>query len=643
MSIQVTLPDGSVREVARGTTALQVAESIGPRLAKAALAAKVNGEVVDLSTPLHEDAKLAILTWDSAEGREVFRHTSTHIMAQAVKRLWPEAKLTVGPPLENGYFYDIDIRPLTPEDLEKIEEEMRRIIAEDLPIQREEVSRAEALKLFEELGETYKIELINELPDGETISLYRQGEFVDLCRGPHLPSTGRVKAPKLMSVAGAYWRGDQNNQQLQRLYGTSFPSQKELEQYLFQLEEAKRRDHRKLGQELELFSLRDESPGMPFWHPKGMQLWNTLQNWSRELQARHGYQEVSTPQVLKTDLWHRSGHYNHYRDNMYFMNVDEEEYGLKPMNCPCHCLLFSERVHSYRELPIRIAEYGRLHRYELSGALHGLLRVRTLVQDDAHIFCREDQIEEEIRNVLGIVDEIYSTFGMKYTIKLSTRPDDYMGDLETWNAAEASLERALRDMGRDFELNPGDGAFYGPKLDFDVHDSLGRVWQCATVQLDFQMPRKFELKYTDADGKEKTPVMIHRAIMGSLERFIGILIEHFAGAFPVWLAPEQVRVLPITDRNRDYAEQVVAQLREAGIRASGDWRNEKVNYKIREAQLQKVPFMLVVGDKEEAAGTVAVRRRESGDQGSQPLADFIAAVQAEVKAKALPPVPGAAE
>lgn len=632
MPIQITLPDGSRRSYEAGVTAAQVAADLGRGLAKAALAARVDGEVVDLDRPITADATLEILTWDSPAGREVYRHTSTHIMAQAVKRLMPEAKLTVGPPLEDGYYYDIDTpRPLTPDDLAAIEAEMRRIIRESLPIRREEVDRSDAIRLFEERGEPYKVELIRDLPPEATISLYRQGEFVDLCRGPHLPDTGKVKAVKLMSVAGAYWRGDQSNQQLQRLYGTSFPSQAELDRYLFRLEEAKRRDHRKLGPELELFIFRDESPAMPFWLPKGAVVWNLLEDFSREVQRRHGYHEVHTPQVMKVDLWQRSGHWDHYKDNIYFMEKDQEVYGLKPMNCPGHCLLFASRPRSYRDLPFRISEYGRLHRYERSGALHGLLRVRTLCQDDAHLFVREDQIESEIKGVLEIVDEVYRTFGMPYAIKLSTRPADFMGEIEVWNRAEAALEGALRSLGRPFALNPGEGAFYGPKLDFDVTDALGRTWQCATIQLDFQMPRRFELTYKDQDGREKTPVMIHRAIMGSLERFIGILIEHYAGAFPTWLAPVQVKLLPITDRQHGYALELLRELQSAGVRAEADLRNEKIGYKIRAAELEKVPYMLVLGDAESANRQVAVRKRGAGDLGPRPFDRFVADLVGEVR------------
>ncbi len=636
--IHVKLPDGSAREYPEGVSCLEVAQSIGQRLAKAALAAKVDGKVVDLSHKLDGDCALAILTFEDALGREVFRHSSTHLMAQAVKRLFPKAKLTIGPPLEDGFYYDIDNpEPFTPEDMERIEGEMAKIVAEDLPIQRQVLSRQEALDLFGRQGESYKVEIVNDLPEEEPISTYTQGEFIDLCRGPHLPSTGRIKAFKLTSVAGAYWHGDEKNQQLQRLYGTSFEKKADLDAHLEKLEEAKRRDHRKLGPQLGLFTFREESPGMAFWLPKGTVLWNVLGDWSRQIQANRDYNEVITPQVMKVDLWHQSGHYDHYKDNMYFMTRDEEDYGLKPMNCPGHCLVFGSTRRSYRELPLRLSEYTKLHRYERSGALHGLLRVRAFCQDDAHLFVTEDQIQEEIKGVLELVDEIYSTFGMRYVIKFSTMPDDHMGDLEVWQKAEGALEGALKALGRDYELNPKDGAFYGPKLDFDVVDSLGRKWQLATIQLDFQMPINFDLTYIDADGKEKRPVMIHRAIMGSLDRFIGILIEHFAGAFPVWLAPVQVKVLPISDQQLDYAHQVARELRAAGVRVEVEERSEKIGAKIRDAQLEKVPYMLVVGAKEAEVGKVAVRSRELGDQGAVSLAEFREQVVGEIRSHALPP------
>lgn len=637
MSINITLPDGSVRSYeGEQVTPAEVAASIGKGLAKAALAAKVDGRLVDLSHPIKQDAEIAIVTWDSTEGHEVFWHTSTHIMAQAVKRLFPDAQLTVGPTIDEGYFYDIDTpRTLTPEDVEKVEAEMKKIIEADFPIVRKELSREDAIAYFEGIGEHYKVEIIKDLPEDEVISAYTQGEFTDLCYGPHLPSTGKVKALKITNIAGAYWRGDQNNKQLQRLYGVSYPSQKELEQYNFRIEEAKKRDHRRLGKELGLFSLRDESPAIPFWLPKGRVLWNTLRDWSYKTQLRLGYQEINTPQVLKVDLFHQSGHYDFYKDNMYFMNQDGTEYGLKPMNCPAHCLVFSEGVHSYRDLPVRYSEYERLHRWEMSGAVHGLMRVRGLCQDDAHLFCTEEQIEKEIMGVLRLLDQTYSTLGLTYKVKLSTRPEEYMGELELWNKAEVTLEKTLNDIGANWVLNPGDGAFYGPKLDFDVTDSLGRTWQCATLQLDFQLPIRFNLSYVDRDGGQKTPIIIHRAIFGSIERFIGILIEHFAGAFPTWLAPEQVRILPIADRHIEYAEQLKEKLLDHEIRATVDADHEKIGYKIRNGQLQKVPYMLIIGDREAETGSVAVRSREAGDLGTKSAEEFIADILTEINEKRL--------
>lgn len=635
--IKVTLPGGTTKEYPKGTTPYQIAESIGPRLAKAALAAKVNGSVTDLTRPLTADAEVEILTAESEEGLEVLRHSTAHLMAQALKRLHPGTKLAIGPVVGERFYYDVDCpKPLTEEDFAHIEAEMRKIVEEDLPIRREEVGKAEAVELFEGMGEGFKLEILDDLNDGE-ISLYRQGEFVDLCRGPHVPSTGYIKAFKLLSVAGAYWRGDSSRPMLQRVYGTSFPKQSELEAYLHRLEEAARRDHRRLGPALDLYSFHEEAPGFAFWRPKGQTLYRTLENFSRELQEKRGYQEVATPWILRSKLWERSGHWYHYKENMFVMEHEGETLAVKPMNCPNHCLLYKEQTRSYRDLPLRIAEYGPLSRFELSGTLHGLMRVRGLHQDDAHLFVREDQIESEIANVLELFDEVYSTFGMKYSIKLSTRPDDFMGSVETWDRAEAALARALEKAGREYEINPKDGAFYGPKLDFYVTDALGRVWQCATVQLDYQFPEKFDLTYVDADGTEKRPVMIHRAIMGSLERFIGILVEHFAGAFPTWLAPVQARVIPIGDSHHEYAQGVARTLKEAGLRVEVDSRNEKVGYKIRDAQVQKVPYMLVVGEKEVASGALSVRSRSRGDLGSMAVSEFVERIRAEVDAKALEP------
>ncbi len=582
------------------------------------------------------DGSIQSFDFSNPEGREIYRHSTAHILAQAVKRVFPEARLAIGPAIEDGFYYDIDSpQAITPEDLERIEAEMKNIIKENLPIEREVLTRDEALNLFRELNEPYKLELIEDLPPDSEISIYRQGEFVDLCRGPHVPSTKRIKAFKLLSVAGAYWRGDEKRPMLQRIYGTSFTSKEELEQFLWQREEAKRRDHRKLGPELDLFSFREEAPGFAFWHPRGLVVYNTLVQFSQGIQERYGYREVATPSIMDVKLWHRSGHYNHYRENMYFIDKEDEHFAVKPMNCPAHCLIYSTGIRSYRDLPLRLSEYGRLARFERSGTLHGLLRVRGFVQDDAHLFVREDQIQEEIHSVLKIVDEIYGTFGMSYEIKLSTRPEDFMGDPALWDKAEESLVQALKAVGRPYTVNPGDGAFYGPKLDFDVLDSLGRRWQCATVQLDFQMPERFDLTYVDENGQQKRPVMIHRAIMGSLERFIGILVEHFAGAFPVWLAPVQARVIPIAERHLAYAKEVTSRLKQAGLRAELDERSEKVGYKIRQAQVEKVPYMLIVGDREAEAGQVSLRSRAKGEEGAAPLDEVVSRIKEEAVGRRL--------
>ncbi len=619
----------------RGTTPAEIARCTAPDAAERAVAARLDGRVVDMSRPLVEGGRLSLLTFADEEGREVYRHTAAHVLAQAVKRLFPGARLAVGPALEDGFYYDVETpRPLGPEDLERLEEEMRRVIAEDLPVERLVLSREEAERLFAGLGESYKIEIIGDIPPEEEVTAYRQGEFVDLCRGPHLPSTGRLGAVKLLSVSGAYWRGDERGPMLQRIYGTAFAEEAELEHFLWQREEARRRDHRRLGPELGLFTFHEEAPGFAFWQPKGTVLYNLLVDLSRRIQARHGYREVMTPAIMDASLWRRSGHWDHYRDNMYFIEKEDELAAVKPMNCPGHCLMYRERVRSYRDLPLRVSEYGRVARFERSGTLHGLLRVRGFVQDDAHLFVREDQIEDEILIVLAIVEEVYRTFGMAYAVKLSTRPADFMGDPALWDRAEAALAAALDRAGLPYLPNPGEGAFYGPKLDFDVTDSLGRRWQLATVQLDFQMPEKFDLTYRDRDGREKRPVMIHRAVMGSLERFIGILVEHYAGAFPLWLAPVQAVVLPIAERHHDYAREVTAFLGEAGFRVEADLRDEKIGARIRDAQLQKVPYMLVVGDREREGRLAGLRHRSEGDLGAFPLAEVAARLRAEA-------VPGA--
>ena len=633
--INVTLKGGEIRQYEAGTTALDVAKALGSGLYKAACACKINGEPCDLRTALPDGCELAILTFDDAEGKHAFWHTASHIMAQAVKRLYPDVKLTIGPAIENGFYYDFDAgEPLTPETLEKIEAEMKQIVKEALPLERFELSPNEAVKLMEAKNEPYKVELIGEhAGKGEPISFYRQGEFTELCAGPHLPDTGRVKAFKLTSCTGAYWRGDAKNQMLQRIYGTAFPKQAALDEYLARMEEAKKRDHRKLGKELELFTIMEEGPGFPFFLPKGMVLKNLLIDYWREIHREAGYQEISTPMILSRSLWERSGHWAHYKENMYTTVIDEEDYAIKPMNCPGGMLVYKTKPRSYRDLPLRVGELGLVHRHELSDALHGLMRVRCFTQDDAHIFMTPDQIKEEIKGVVALIDKVYGTFGFPYKIELSTMPEDHMGELADWERATDALRGAITELGYAYEVNEGDGAFYGPKLDFHLQDCLGRTWQCGTIQLDFQLPERFELEYTGADGQKHRPIMIHRVVFGSIERFIGILIEHFAGAFPLWLAPEQVRILPISERHHEKAREIYQQLFDAGMRVEIDERSEKIGYKIREAQLQKIPYMLIIGDKEAESGTVSVRRRGEGDLGAVKTEAFLATALAEITAK----------
>lgn len=630
--IQVTLK-GDVRSFESGVTVADVARSIGAGLYKAACGGRVNGEAVDLRTPLTEDCSLEILTFDQPEGKHAYWHTTSHIMAQAVKRLFPEAKLAIGPAIENGFYYDIDLdRTLTPEDLTRIEAEMKKIIKENLPLERFELSPEEARELMAKEDQPYKLELIEEHSGkGERISFYRQGEFTDLCAGPHLMSTGNVKAVKLTNCTGAYWRADANNKMLQRVYGISFPKAADLEAYLTMLEEAKKRDHRKLGKQLELFTILDEGPGFPFFLPKGMILKNLLIEYWREMHRKAGYQEISTPVILSRTLWERSGHWDHYKQNMYTTQIDEEDFAIKPMNCPGGILVYKTKMHSYRDLPLRMGELGLVHRHELSGALHGLMRVRCFTQDDAHIFMTPSQIKEEIKGVVQLIDTVYKTFGFTYHIELSTMPEDHMGSLEDWNTATDALRAAISELGYEYEVNEGDGAFYGPKLDFHLTDCLGRTWQCGTIQLDFQLPERFELEYTGEDGAKHRPIMIHRVVFGSIERFIGILTEHFAGAFPLWLSPVQVTVLPISERHAEYAQKVRDTLADAGLRVELDDRNEKIGYRIREAQLQKIPYMLVVGDKEAESGEVSVRGRKEGDTGSMALDAFVRKALQEIK------------
>ena len=617
---------GDAKEFEAGVTAAEVAKSIGAGLYKAACACKIDGEAADLRTPLTKDCSLEILTFDSAEGKHAYWHTTAHIMAQAIGRLYPGAKFAIGPAIENGFYYDVDLpQTLTPDDLTKIEAEMKKIIKEDLPLERFELSPADAEKLMADKQQDYKLELIAEHSGkGEPISFYQQGEYVDLCAGPHLMSTGHVKAVKLTNCTGAYWRADANNKMLQRVYGISFPKTADLEAYITMLEEAKKRDHRKLGRDLELFTIMDEGPGFPFFLPKGMVLKNLLIDYWREIHRKAGYLEISTPMILNRSLWERSGHWDHYKQNMYTTVIDEQDFAIKPMNCPGGMLVYKTKLHSYRDLPLRMGELGLVHRHELSGALHGLMRVRCFTQDDAHIFMTPDQIKDEIKGVVNLIDSVYKTFGFQYHIELSTMPEDHMGAQEDWDNATDALRAAITELGYDYEVNEGDGAFYGPKLDFHLTDCLGRTWQCGTIQLDFQLPERFELEYTGEDGAKHRPIMIHRVVFGSIERFIGILTEHFAGAFPLWLSPVQVKVLPISERHHEYAEKVAAQLQEAGLRVEADLRNEKIGYKIREAQLQKTPYMLVVGDKEAETGTVSVRGRKDGDLGAMSLADFSA-------------------
>ena len=631
----ITFPDGSRREYADGTTPLAIAESISPRLAKATLSCTIDGAHSDAFRPIDGDHEIKFNTFQDEDGRWAYRHTASHVLAQAVKRLYPNVKLAIGPAIENGFYYDFDVdTPFTPEDLEKLEKEMAKIQQENLPLERFELPREEAMRYMDEKGEPYKVELIRDLPEDAVISFYRQGEFVDLCAGPHVASTGKVKNCKLMSVAGAYWRGSEKNKMLQRIYGTAFEKKADLDAYLTMLEEAKKRDHRKLGKELGLFTIMDEGPGFPFFLPKGMVLKNTLIDYWREVHKRYGYVEISTPMILNRQLWETSGHWFHYKDNMYTTVIDDEDYAIKPMNCPGGMLVYKTEMHSYRDLPLRMGELGLVHRHELSGALHGLFRVRCFTQDDAHIFMTWEQMKDEIKNVMRLFDEVYSTFGLSYQIELSTMPEDHMGDEKDWEFATNTLRDAVVEMGKDYEVNEGDGAFYGPKLDFHLSDCLGRTWQCGTIQLDMQLPERFDLEYVGADGAKHRPVMIHRVVFGSIERFIGVITEHFAGAFPTWLAPVQVKVLPITDRAAERCVEVQKALEAHGVRVETDLRNEKIGFKIREAQMQKIPYMLVLGDKEVEQGRVSVRSRKDGDLGTSTLDDFTAKLLDEIKSKA---------
>ena len=632
--MKITLKDGSSKEYAESRQVIEIAADISEGLARVATAGEIDGETVDLRTVVDKDCELNILTFNDEKGKGAFRHTASHIMAQAIKRLYPDTKLAIGPSIDDGFYYDIDREtPLTAEDLEKIEKEMKKIVKEALPIEQFNKPRAEAIEYFKEKGANYKVELIEDLPEDSVISFYSQGEFTDLCAGPHLMNTKTVKAFKLTSLAGAYWRGSEKNKMLQRIYGTAFPKKAELEEYLNMLEEAKKRDHRKLGKELGLFMMRDEGPGFPFFLPKGMVLKNALLDYWRDIHNKAGYVEISTPIMLSRHLWETSGHWDHYKENMYTTVIDDTDFAIKPMNCPGGILVYQSEPRSYRDLPLRMGELGLVHRHEKSGQLHGLMRVRCFTQDDAHIFMMPEQIRDEIKDVAKLIDSVYSLFGFKYHVELSTRPEDSMGSDEDWNMATDALRGALDDLELPYVVNEGDGAFYGPKIDFHLEDSIGRTWQCGTIQLDFQLPMRFNCEYTGADGEKHRPIMIHRVVFGSIERFIGILIEHFAGAFPTWLAPVQVKVLPISDKHMEYGQKVLDELKASGIRAELDSRAEKIGYKIREAQMQKVPYMLVVGAKEEEENLVSVRSRFAGDEGQRSLDEFIAAMKEEVESK----------
>lgn len=630
--VKIILPDGSAKEYAAGTTLGEAVKQLSNSLAKKVLAANVNGELTDLREELVDGSEVAFLTFEEDGGKHTLRHTASHILAQAVKRLWPEAKLAIGPAIDKGFYYDIDMEhTLTPEDLGKIEKEMSRIVKENLPITKSVMPRQEAIEFFKSKNEDYKVELIQDLPEDAVISCYSQGDFIDLCAGPHVASTGKVKAFKLQSIAGAYWRGDEKNKMLQRIYGTAFEEKEELDAYLHLLEEAAKRDHRKLGKELGLFVIKEEGPGFPFFLPKGMALRNELENFWREVHHEFEYEEIRTPIILNKQLWETSGHWFHYRENMYTTIIDEEEYAIKPMNCPGGILVYQNEMHSYRDFPLRYAELGLVHRHELSGALHGLFRVRAFTQDDAHVFMLPSQMQSELMKVIELFDRIYSQFGLKYHVELSTKPDNAMGDDAIWEAATEALRNAIEAKGIPYVINPGDGAFYGPKLDYHIEDSLGRTWQCGTIQLDMNLPERFQIEYIGEDGQKHRPIMIHRACFGSMERFIGILTEHYAGAFPTWMAPVQVKILPISEKHVEYAKELAKQMHRDYVRVEVDDRSEKIGYKIRQAQMAKVPYMLVVGDKEVEEGTVNVRKHGGDELGSVPFEEFFNSIKIEIK------------
>jgi len=635
MMVNVTFPDESVKSFEKGISLYDIAKSISPGLAKNVFAAGVNGKTTDLRMPVNEDCRIQFYKFEDEEGKKAFWHTSSHVLAQAVKRLFPQAKLAIGPAIDSGFYYDFDVsEPFTPEDLEALEKEMGKIIKENPPISRFELQRAQAILKEENAGEDYKVELIADLPEDEVISFYEQGDFFDLCAGPHIMNLGDIKAVKLTSIAGAYWRGDEKNKMLQRIYGISFPKKSLLDEYLYKMEEAKKRDHRKLGKELDLFSILEEGPGFPFFHPKGMIIRNELENFWRTMHAKRGYDEIKTPIILDVELWKRSGHWDNYKENMYFTTIDEREFAIKPMNCPGGMLLYKRKMHSYKDLPIRMGELGLVHRHELSGALHGLMRVRNFTQDDAHIFMTREQITDEIIGVIDFIDYMYKVFGFSYEVELSTKPEKAIGSDDQWETATQGLITALKQKGLPYKVNEGDGAFYGPKIDFHLQDSIGRTWQCGTIQLDFQMPERFDLTYVGADGDKHRPIVIHRVIYGSIERFIGILTEHFAGAFPLWLSPIQCVVIPVNEAYNEYATEVQQLFAEQGIRVQVDDRNEKLGYRIREAQLQKIPYMFVVGQKEAETKTVSIRARKEGNGGDMPIDEALKKLRMEIEDKA---------
>lgn len=635
--IKVTLPDNSVKEYIEGILVRDVTKDISNGLYRQAVGAVVNGKVMGYVEPLTEDCDFKVVKFDDPEGKEIFWHTTSHVMAAAIKQLWPDTKFAIGPAISDGFYYDMETdHRFVPEDLEKIEEKMLEIAKDDKKMVRVEVSRDEALKMFKEEGQDYKVELINDLPEDELITLYKMGDvFTDLCRGPHLESTKKIKAIKLKTIAGAYWRGDSDRQMLQRIYGISFEKAKQLEQWEELQKEIERRDHRKIGREMDLFSFHEEGPGFPFFHPNGMILMNELLDWWRGVLDERGYGEIKTPLIMNEELWHRSGHWDHYKENMYFTKIDEEDYAIKPMNCPGSVLTYASNQHSYRDLPIRLAEFGQVHRHELSGTLHGLFRVRTFTQDDAHVYCLPSQIKDEVYRMIDLADLLYSTFGFKYSLELSTRPDDYMGELEDWDFAEEQLRAALEERGIDYELNPGDGAFYGPKIDFHLLDAAKREWQCGTIQLDFQLPQNFDLTYVDENGEKQRPVMLHRALLGSVERFIGVLTEHFAGRFPLWINPEQVVIIPVSDKFIDTAEKLEDKIKESGFRVSIDKRSEGVGYKIRQAQLMRANYMLVVGEKEENSKLLTVRNRDGEETNDVSVDSFIEKIKEESDSKSV--------